>query len=187
MKKPWIGIVLGALVYFLAGMLEWTVLPWHNSVIKKMPEENLIRDSLKVVVPESGFYFLPSNRKDDGQHIDQKEYAKKMKEGPAAVVLFNTSGKDYMSPKKILIEFVMALIISGFCFWLLCLSSSVVTTYLSRVSLVVLLGLFQWFASHLPYMLWFFFPPSYVLIIALDSFLSFSLLGIVLAGFVTKE
>lgn len=49
MKKPLIGIVLGALAMFIWGNISWMVLSWHEWNIKRLPEEQLITDTKRTL------------------------------------------------------------------------------------------------------------------------------------------
>ncbi len=183
MKKGIIGIILGGLLYFLAGAATWMVFTWHDTVMKKIPEEMLVRDTLNVVVPAAGLYFFPSNLTDNGR-MDPKQHMEMMKTGPSGLLFFKPATENCMPASSFVIGILHALVTAAFCWWILFMLRSCVVSYLGRVLTVLGIGVFVWFNSQVPFWNWMFFPGDYILVILLDTVFCFGFMGLVLAKFV---
>lgn len=91
----WLPILLSAVIVWIASALIWTVLPWHKSDFRKLPDEEAARAAIKGAVP--GTYMLPFC-------VDQNEYKKeevqqKFIEGPQAYLTVIPNGLPKMAPK----------------------------------------------------------------------------------------
>jgi hypothetical protein len=186
MKKAVCGVLLGALVFFVWGMVSWTLLPWHKATMKPLPEEQLIRDTLHVVVKQPGFYFFPSHQP-KGQPMDSKLWLQKFQGGPVGVMAYKPAGGTPMDWTSFVISFLVALVAAGFSMMILILARAGLPSTSGRVLVVLGLGVFIWLVSDVPYWNWFFFPLDYTLVLLLDNILAFGLMGLVLAKFVPDD
>ncbi len=186
MRKPLMGALLGALVYFVWGNISWLMLPWHASTIKHLPEEQLISDTLKTVIAEPGFYSFPSATTTEG-HQDMKAWAEKYRKGPIGSLIFSPNGKEPIGFLNIIFGFIGALVIASITMAILGFSRDRVTGFVPRTLLVLLLGLLAGFSIHYPYWIWFHFPMDFTLVSMEDTAVSFLLVGMVQAVFVPKE
>ncbi len=186
MRKATIGVLLGAVVYFAAGSLSWMVFPWMDHGIKKLPEETLIRDTLKVVVKESAVYNFPDSHTENGP-MDYKTYTDLYKSGPAGLLFIQMAGPEPMSAKTFVTSGIISLGVAIFCMGVLMLLGGRVATFGGRLLTVVSIGVFSWFSSIVPFWNWMFFPTSFVGWLLLDALVAYGLLGLVLAKFVPSE
>jgi hypothetical protein len=184
-KKPIAGVIVGAIVFFAWGALSWTVIPWHNHVVKTLPEEQLITDTLKTVISEPGFFVFPSMAT-IGASLDRAAFAERYEKGPTGVLAFSPGGKTWMGPQNYLIALLGAFAISAITMLILCASRARVTAIFPRVLLVTSIGAVVFFAPHLSYWNWFSFPSDFTAIAAADSLAAFFLLGVAQVGFVPK-
>jgi hypothetical protein len=88
----WLPILLSAIAVFVASALIWTVVQWHNSDWKKLPDEEAARRALKGVAP--GEYNLPHAA--DGKARQSPEWQEKFREGPAAMMVVLPHGSMAM-------------------------------------------------------------------------------------------
>jgi len=183
MKKSIIGVVLGAAVFFVWGMVYWMFIPIMNSTIDKLPEERLIMDTLKVTVDKPGLYMFPSLETSEGR-MEEKAWAKLYEAGPTGFLVFHPGGKAPMSSGQMIVALLIALLASGFTLFILKLSSSCYKTYASRVLLSVELGVFAAFMAHVPYWNWYNFPTDYTLASGFYLICGFLLIGLIEARFV---
>lgn len=181
MKKPVIGILIGSAVLFLWGAISWMVLPFHNQTIKKLPEEQLISDTLKTVVEEPGLYFFPGH--DNGNEVDRAAWAEKYKRGPVGVISFSPTGKTPMDAKNFIFEIVSDVVIAAIGMLLLLLTRDRVKSLFPRALLVALLGVIAAISGHAMYWNWMHFPGGFIFVNAADTVFSFFLLGFALAKF----
>lgn len=185
MKKPVLGVVLGALTLFVWGMISWMILPWHNSTMRKLPEEQLISDTLKTVVTEPGFYIFPHDINAAGQR-DQKEWVEKHKKGPVGILAYSPFGKEPMGPINFIVEILAQLITAGLVMFVLNSCRERVASLGGRVFLTALLGLLIGVAVQIPYWNWFHFPLNFTVVAMADNIVSFALLGVVMSRFVLE-
>ncbi len=91
----WLPILLSAVLVWVASALIWTVLPWHKSDFRKLPDEEAARAAINGAEP--GKYMLP-------YCVDQNEYKKeevqqKFIDGPQAYLTVIPNGLPNMAPK----------------------------------------------------------------------------------------
>lgn len=182
MKRFVLGGVVGAFAYFLWGAVSWMVLPWHNTTLKSLPEEQLIVDTLRVVVESPGVYFFPSDRK-DGQPVDRDEWAQKYRKGPVGLMVYAPQGKEPMPPSIFAKALAGDLLVSFLVLAVLWLSRDRVQGIAKRTVLAAGLGLLSWAAVHFPYWNWFSFPTTYTAVQLADVLLGFAILGAAVAKF----
>lgn len=187
MKRTAAGILIGAVVYFGWGMISWMVLPWHNTTLKKLPEEQLIMDTLKTVIAEPGFYVFPNCKGPDGQMMDKNVSAEKFKKGPNGAVIFSPGGREPMPPQAFIIEILANLLIAAISMVLLRLTRDRVTSIVPRALMIAFVGLLVGAAAHVPYWNWFQFPADFTRVAVLDSVIGFFLLGFAQAKFVPEN
>lgn len=186
MKKNIAGILIGTVVLFGWGFVSWMVLPWHNSTVKTMPEEQLISDTLKTVIPDPGFYFFPSHTNAAGVK-DDVAWTEKYKKGPHGVVIFSPQGQEPMQPCNFLVEIAANLLIAAVAMVLLSLCRDRVRGLIPRMVMVGALGLVVWAGSDLPYWNWFGFPTDFSMVALWDHLVGFLLLGLAEAKFVSEQ
>lgn len=186
MVKTVAGVVFGAIAYFVWGTLSWTVIPWHNSVVKSLPQEQLISDTLKTVIPASGFYIYPTMAVEETT-MDPRSFAKKYKKGPTGIIVFSAGGKSWMSARNFMVGFLAAFGISAVVMVLLSFTKERIKTVVGRVALTTSVGLVVFLSAHLPYWNWFSFPTHFTEIALVDTLISFFVLGLVQSWFVPVE
>ena len=186
MKKTITGILVGAFVYYVWCMISWMVLPWHNTTMKKLPEEQLIMDTLKTVITEPGFYSFPSGHGDDGKY-DMKIWSEKFKKGPTGVVVFAPGGHEAMPPRVYIVGILSSLLLSSLGMMFLCLSRDRVKSIIPRALLIACGGILSGLAVHVPYWNWFQFPLDFSRVAMADTVISFFLMGFALSKFVPED
>lgn len=185
MKKAILGVLAASVVYFVWGWLSWTVLPWHDGVIKTLPEEQLILDTLKIVVPKEGFYVFPGEQ--PGAEMGSEAHREKYRSGPIGVLAFSPKGAEPMSATQMIVGFAVAIAASLFAAVFLAATHRSVSSFLARVLLVTSLGLLVWLVGVVPGWNWFHFPGDYTRVLLIDHLSSFFLIGVVLAFFSPKS
>lgn len=186
MKKTLLGVFVGALVYFVWGMVSWMVLPWHSHTMKDLPEEQLISDTLKTVVSEPGYYAFPSDKNPDGKK-DMALWSEKYRKGPVGAIVFSPAGKEPMGAVNFIVGIVGDFIIAIVGMMLLLLTRDRVTSVFPRALLVMSVGLVVAVAVHLPYWNWMNFPLDFTLVSMADSLVSFLLMGFAQSAFLPRS
>ena len=104
----WLPILLSAVIVFIASSIMHTVLPYHNSDYRKLPEEDAVLAALRSAGVTRGLYHFP--------HCTHKEMKtpamqEKFKQGPVGFVTIFPSGPVSM-PKFLVQWFIYCLLIS---------------------------------------------------------------------------
>lgn len=185
MKKIGLGILAGAAVLFVWGAVSWMFLPWHNGTIKRLPEEQLITDTLKTVIKEPGFYSFPGHEGPDGKK-DDGAWAEKYRRGPIGSVVFQPAGAEPMAPSNFLCEIVGNLAAAAVTMLILYLSRDRVKGIVPRALLVTAVGLVVGVSAHMTYWNWFRFPGDFTAVNVLDGLMGFLLMGLTQAKFVPE-
>jgi len=89
----WLPIVLSAVIVFIASAIMHTVLTYHQSDCKQLPEEGKALESLRGVGLKPGYYHFPYCT-----HKEMKTPAhlEKMKQGPVGILTVFPSGPPVM-------------------------------------------------------------------------------------------
>jgi hypothetical protein len=178
-----VGVVLGGIVFFAWGAVSWMVLPFHNKSIKPLGEEQLITDTLKVVVKDPGFYVFPYCKRD--ATADEKAMSMdRHKAGPVGALIFRPTGTDPMAPSNFVLSFFIGLVASLVSMLILAFTRDRLQGVGARVLLLVTIGIMGWMVSDLMYLNWFSFPCDFVMASLVDWVVQFALLGLVLHKFV---
>lgn len=186
MKKPLMGVVVGGVVFFVWGALSWMVFPWNEAQIKGLPQETLITDTMKIVIPEAGVYMFPSGKTPDGQMGDKQQWVEKYKAGPVGFLVYSPGGADAMSPRQFGMGLLLSVLTAAVAVFVLVIARDRVRTVLQRTGVVVILGLGAWLTVHASYWNWFHFPLPYTLTALFDTTLAFAVLGLAVSKFVAE-
>jgi hypothetical protein len=103
----WLPILLSAIAAFIASSLIWTVIQWHNSDWRKLPDEEAVRRALRGATP--GQYVVPHAA--DNKARQASEWQEKFKEGPSAMMVVLPHGSMAMG-KQLAQWFIYCLVIS---------------------------------------------------------------------------
>ena len=182
MKKVIIAAFLGGLVVFAWGAICHMLLPVGQMGLQSLPNEEILRSSLKQSIPEPGMYFFPGM---DMSHAltpeEEKVWTAKYEEGPIGLLIINPIGESPMPPSLFINEIVANMLAAVVAAYLL--------TFISRGSLfrgivVGLLGIFGWFSFSISYWNWYDFPFSFILGELIDQAIGWFLAGLVMAWLV---
>lgn len=110
----WLPVLLSAIIVFIVSSLMHTVLPYHQSDYRKLPQEETVLAALRSVGLTRGLYNFP--------HCTHKEMRTaavqdKFKQGPVGLLTIFPSGPVSM-PKFLIQWFVYCLLISFFVSYL---------------------------------------------------------------------
>ena len=74
--------VVGAIVYFIWGMLAWMAIPLHTPTIQALPAEAAVTDALTSQDLETGVYVIPFTDDPDAMNNPESEFSKNHAAGP---------------------------------------------------------------------------------------------------------
>jgi hypothetical protein len=104
----WLPILLSAVIVFIASSIMHTVLPYHNSDFRKLPEEDAVLAALRSAGVTRGLYHFPRCKREDMKTPEMQE---KFKQGPIGFLTIFPSGPVSM-PKFLVQWFIFCLLIS---------------------------------------------------------------------------
>ena len=165
--KKVIATIAAGLVLFVWGTVSWTMLPWRDAAVEKMPNETIIMQSILDAAPNSGLYYIPG---------DEADYTKST---PTAFLNIKKNGYEMDFPEMMIRGLVLNIIMALLMVFLLGKTSGL--GFGQRVGFVTVSGLLIGIAANGPYWNWFGFPNYYTMIQIVDSVIMWFLAGLVLA------
>src|SRR4029077_11060029 len=106
----WLPILLSAVIVFIASSIMHTVLQYHNSDFRKLPEEDAVLAALRSAGVTRGLYHFPHcNHKD----MKTPEMQEKFKQGPVGFLTIFPSGP--VSMPKFLVQCFIYFFLIIFC------------------------------------------------------------------------
>jgi hypothetical protein len=104
-------MLLSAVIVFVVSSILHTVLPWHHSDYRKMPNEDKVMEALRPLAIPPGDYMVPrpSTRAD----YRSPEFQDKVKKGPVMVVTVMPNGPVSMG-RNLILWFVYCIVVGFF-------------------------------------------------------------------------
>lgn len=179
-----IAAVLAGIVMFMWGAVSHMVFGLVDSSMKQVPNEAAVVSAMKTNITEPGFYFVPGMEMSHaGTEAEMASWAAKYKEGPTAILVYNPTGEDAMSPRQFAIELgsnIAAALVVGMILMLGAVSFS------RGVTIATLVGLASWLSINVSYWNWYRFPTNFVTAELIDQIGGWLLAGFVL-GFILQR
>lgn len=176
---------LGAIVYFIWGMLAWMAVPLHTPTIAGLPDEASITTALKQQNLETGVYLIPWSDDEADWSNPDSTWTKNHLSGPIYSIYYHKEGMTPMSPNVMLNGFIIDLLAAALA---ACLLSATVGgccgTYARRVGFVMGLGIFVGLIGHASYWNWMAFPLDYTIAFIIDVVVGWTLAGLVIAAII---
>jgi hypothetical protein len=167
MKNQMVSSLISGIILFIWGFLSWAIFPWHNLVANQFTNESSVSITLKNNAPKSGIYYLPFEQ----ENLEPGTTAAFVNVLPNG---FN-QGMGEMMTISIVGQVLSAFLVS------ILIRFANIPQYWNRVRFITFLGLLVGFISHFPYWNWFGFSSNYVLVIVVDSTISWFLASLILA------
>ena len=179
MKQFTVGVILAALAMYIWGFIYWTANPLPYTAWQQTNDDAAAGQALLEHFPKSGTYYLP------GLYNDEETLSKLHEAGPVAFIhITSREGRAVMEPtllvKGILLYLVTVLFIGLF----LKLAVPSLTSYSSRVRLIVMAGLAAVIMIDLGDAVWWYIPWEWKVHQAIYDFTAWVVAGLVLAKFV---
>lgn len=172
-RKTFLLSVIAGVVLFMWGFLVHAVLPLYDSAYQKFTDEAAMSNALRENAPQTGIYYLPYSEADRAPGK------------PEAFVNVLPQGPERTLASKMLLGLTIQ-VVSAFLVISLVLRSAS-STYWHRVGLFSFVGFIVGFTSHAYYWNWFEFPSAYVIPTILDASVAWTLAGMAVAKFITRE
>jgi hypothetical protein len=181
MKKVLLPGILGGLLVFVWGAVSHVLLPIGAMGFKTIPNnEDAVLTAMKSNIQEPGLYFMPGH---DMSRGPTEEEMRKYEAGPTAFLVYNPTGEKAMSPGQLTRQGLFDILCGLIAAFII---SSTVATLATRGLMIMLMGLFSWFAISLPYWNWYRFPAAFTIGEGLDSVIGWLLGGFLIAWMVQR-
>ncbi len=183
-KRVILGGVLAGILVFNWGFLAHMVLPLGETGVNMLPDEQAVMDSIKSTVKESGLYYFPGMKSmKEASESEMAAWTAKVKQGPVGILVVQTQGSEGITPRLLLTE-LGTNIASALLAALVLSQVRVNSTFLTRVGIVTLLGIFAFVTVHVPNWNWYSYPTDYIAAKAVEHTVGWFLAGLVLAAIV---
>jgi len=116
LTELWLPILLSTVAVFVASSLIHTVLGYHNSDYRKMPEQDKVCEAIRAAGVPPGTYHFPHGG--DYKGMSDPAFQEKLKQGPVGIATIMPSGPINMG--KYLV-----------CWFLYCLAVGVFVAYVT--------------------------------------------------------
>ncbi|HEX4488881.1 MAG TPA: hypothetical protein VH088_21575 [Terriglobales bacterium] len=191
-KRILLAGLLGGVALFAWGSFSHIVLRLPSIGIEDFPQaqEEGVKSVLSGALTHPGFYFFPGMGEAPGMSAQErsaanKAFEAKYKRGPHGILIFEPAGADVMTPKQLIIQFVLVVVEALLAAWLLSLTT--LTSFASRVGFVVGLGVLMALATNVEYWDWYGFPGNYTAAYMLDKVIGMLIVGLVVAAMTRKR
>lgn len=175
-KRILLAAVLGGLAMFLWGGLAHTVLGLGSVGIQNLSQQQMVMDTLKASVPQSGFYAFP--QADSAGKLPPEKTG-----GPYGLMIYHSGGAGGSMSGQLVNEFVLNVLLALLAAFLLSRASGL-NGYIPRVGFVTLLGLTVGLMTNVEYWNWYGFPLNYTVASISIVVVGFLLIGLVAAAIV---
>jgi hypothetical protein len=179
--------IIGAVIVFAWGFLAWTVLPFHETTMHAVPDDDAIVTALEGYLPESGVYYYPPMPEEaEGLPEDQQKpiidaWTARQEAGPVGMIFYRAEGVTPMDPivmaRGFGIDFVAALLVAG-------MLAAGVRGYVRRLGVVIVAGAFASLTSYMALWNWMHVDTHYAVMMSFDLVIGWALAGVVMAAMV---
>jgi hypothetical protein len=177
-RRLLLAAIAGALTMFVWGGLSHMVL-FKGAGFTRMPNEERVVAALRSSLSQDGLYFLPSpDFSGNASASERAAFDARFRAGPTGMLVYHPSGGTPVSPQKLLVQLLSALLAGAIATYVL---SRMAAPYWQRVLASGLLGAFACLSVSTIYWNWYGFPTAFYLAQWADMVLGWSLAGAVIA------
>lgn len=178
---------VGAIVYFIWGMMAWMAVPLHDSSVHALPGERAVVTTLQDQNLSSGFYVAPYASSSEEMGDPDSEFMKNHTAGPILTLVYRKDGAAPMGPSMLLGGFVLDLLSAMLAACLLSSIGPCGRSYWCRVGFVAGLGVFVALVGHMAYWNWMYFPLDYTIAFVVDVVVGWTLAGLAIAALIKPQ
>jgi hypothetical protein len=174
-KRILLAGVLGGVALFVWGGLSHTVLGLGEHGVQYLSQPQPLVEAMRASVPQSGLYYFPQD--------SAGKMRPELENGPWGIMVYHANGASSMMSRQLVTEGILNIVQALMAAFLLSLVPGL-TSYLSRVGFLVLVGLIGSAGLSLQYWNWYGFPANYTMATIADKFIGFAIVGLVAAALV---
>jgi hypothetical protein len=184
MGRTLLAVLLGAVIHFAWGYVSHVQLDWHERTTGNVPNETGLVSALGAAASEEKVYMFPPHPDKSATEAMLKEYQAKVKDGTSGLVMVNHGGIEPWSPQQFGNAFLLELVATVMVVFVLVVTLPAQQTYLKRVFVVIVMGIFAAATRDLLFWNWMGYPLYYTAINAADCVVGWTAAGIVIAALV---
>lgn len=173
----------GGVIYYVAVMISWMVLPWHGQTLHNLPSTETIVPALTEANLPTGVYIYPGMT-ESTDAAEVQRYEQMHEQGPLALLIYQQQGGPMMPPammiRGLLLDVCTALLLAS----LLALTGPANLSYGRRVWFSLVFGVAASLCTHLAYWNWMLFPLDFTLAMCGDVVVGWLLAGCAMAAIV---
>ncbi|MFN0107211.1 MAG: hypothetical protein ACKVZH_00020 [Blastocatellia bacterium] len=184
MKKILLPGILAGLAVFVWSFISHMVLPLGEVGVKSVKtNEDVILSAMKAEMHEPGFYMLPGVEMKTATAEQLAAQQTKWKTGPTAVVAYNPTGWDAMSPGQLMRQLLFQILCGLIAAFIV---SATAASLVNRALMVMLMGAFAWLTVNVPHWNWYGFPANFTLAQGADHLIGWLIGGLVIAWMIGR-
>jgi hypothetical protein len=187
MRRIIVAGLLGGAVVYLWSALSWSVLPYQAAKFRGIPNEQQVADVLSSNLTVPGVYQYPAYPSAGASDAEVAAWTQRVERGPVIPLLVFNPGGSASSVTSYIRAFVLDVMAALIVAMLLTLAAHSLGGYGQRVIFVTGIALFAIVVTHLADWNWGMFPTSYILPMAADLIIGWTLAGVVMAWRIRPE
>lgn len=188
MKKILFAAVAGMIVYFLWGLVSWTVLQLHDGSLLPFPDEaSTTVQALEDDLPNTGVYYYPPQPEDMSDKGQVKRFSELHEGGPIFSVFYLKEGRPVMDWRLFLKSAINYFLLSFLLAFALRQVVESLSSWVQRVLFVTVIGVVIALATYVDNWIWLYHPLPYVVMMSVDLIIRWLLLGMVIAFIIKPE
>jgi hypothetical protein len=180
--RPIVAGLLGGFIFFVWGMLTWTIVPLHVATVKALPDESAVTQALKAQDLPSGVYVAPWTDDEEDWNDPESEWTRNHLAGPLYAVFYRSEGGPPMDPKVMVGGLVIDALGGLVAAFLLVTALPRCPAYWQRTAFVTGLGAFAAIITHLGYWIWMNFATDWTVAFVVDTTVGWTLAGAAMAA-----
>lgn len=185
-KRVILGGILGGILFFFWGFVYHELLPFGESGIKELPNEQAVVSNLKANIGEPGLYFFPGwglgpNATSAQKRAAMEELNRKATTGPQGFMVYYPIGRG-LTPKMLITECVVTIIQALLVAFLVAQLS--VRRFASRLGFAFVVGLLASITTNISFWNFYGFPTTFTVSNICFLVSGYLLVGIVVAAIV---
>lgn len=187
MKRIIVAGLLGGAVVYLWSALSWSVLPYQAAKFRAIPNEQQVAEVLSTSLTSAGVYHYPAYPSAGASDEEVAAWTQRVERGPVIPLLVFNPGGSGSAVTSYVRAFVLDVMAALIVAMLLTLAVHSLRGYGQRVIFVTGIAIFAVLVTHLADWNWGMFPTSYVLPVAADIIIGWTLAGMVMAWRIKPE
>lgn len=172
-----LGVIVASVALFMWGFVFWGLSPYPATVLKPMPNRDVVANVLKESITENGVYKLPEM----GDPADEN-WVQRMEAGPIVTVMYHGGGAN-PGDSTVMVKGYLHMLASTFLLAIV-LATAGRRTFLGRFMLAFWIGLFVAIWAEMSDVIWFYYPIRYACLKQTYHVTSMIIMGGILAFFI---